>query len=49
MIRITKLTCSPPFTASHMLGISNVLIVDGTPLEAVMQKQQKNLLSSPQL
>jgi hypothetical protein len=30
-----------------MLGISDVLIVDGTPLEAVMQKQKKNLLLSP--
>jgi len=32
-----------------MLGISNVLMVDGIPLEAVVQKQKKNLLSSPQL
>jgi hypothetical protein len=32
-----------------MLGISNVLSVDGMPLEVMMQKQKKNLLSSPQL
>jgi hypothetical protein len=32
-----------------MLGISNVLSVDGTPLEVEMQKQKKNLLSSAQL
>jgi hypothetical protein len=32
-----------------MLGISSVLMVDGTPLEVVVQIQKKTLLSSPQL
>jgi hypothetical protein len=32
-----------------MLGISSEYSVDGTPLEVVMQKQKKNLLSPPQL
>jgi hypothetical protein len=32
-----------------MLDISDVLMVDGTPLETVVQKQMKNLLLSPQL
>jgi hypothetical protein len=32
-----------------MLGVSDVLSVDGTTLEVLMQKQKKTLLSSPQL